>query len=212
MNEPVPSSNQQSGADARELRALGYAQELFRTMGGLEFRHLVLHHLDTHGGGDVVRARARDGGTGGDGLRVAARVAVHPGGRAVPGGARIIATDIGIHVPPGVASRRQRPGWLTAWFNITGQLSALAAIDYGCALFVTPLLGLPTPSEWLLLIYTAVLFITVILSSPDNVRAGKAMAGLTLLPGAWYVIDERTRFLGPAWASAHLNAGAGGRW
>ena len=34
-------------------------------------------------------------------------------------------------------------GWFTAWLNITGQLSALAAIDYGCALFVTPLLGLP---------------------------------------------------------------------
>jgi hypothetical protein len=27
-------SKQQTGADARELRALGYAQELFRTMGG----------------------------------------------------------------------------------------------------------------------------------------------------------------------------------
>ena len=33
-------------------------------------------------------------------------------------------------------------GWFTAWFNIIGQLAALAGIDYGCALFVTPLLGL----------------------------------------------------------------------
>ena len=24
-------------------------------------------------------------------------------------------------------------GWLTAWFNIVGQLAALAGIDYGCA-------------------------------------------------------------------------------
>ena len=39
-------------------------------------------------------------------------------------------------------------GWFTAWFNIIGQLAALAGIDYGCALFVTPLLGLaPTPAQ-----------------------------------------------------------------
>ncbi len=48
-------------------------------------------------------------------------------------------------------------GWFTAWFNIAGQLSALAGIDYGCALFLTPLLGLPTTSAWLFLVYAAVL-------------------------------------------------------
>jgi amino acid transporter len=34
MSESHESSRQQAGADARELHALGYAQELFRTMGG----------------------------------------------------------------------------------------------------------------------------------------------------------------------------------
>jgi amino acid transporter len=48
-------------------------------------------------------------------------------------------------------------GWFTAWFNIVGELSALAAIDYGCALFLTPLLGLPTTPKWLLLVYAAIL-------------------------------------------------------
>src|SRR5687767_3839161 len=48
-------------------------------------------------------------------------------------------------------------GWFTAWFNIAGQLSALAAIDYGCALFLTPLLGLPTTAGWLLFVYAAIL-------------------------------------------------------
>ena len=33
-------------------------------------------------------------------------------------------------------------GWFTAWFNIVGNLTVLAAVDYGCAQFVTPLLGL----------------------------------------------------------------------
>src|SRR6267154_2806538 len=48
-------------------------------------------------------------------------------------------------------------GWFTAWFNIIGQLAALAGIDYGCALFVTPLVGLPTTTPTVLIVYAAVL-------------------------------------------------------
>ncbi len=44
-----------------------------------------------------------------------------------------------------------------------------------------------------------VIFITVILSIPDNMRAGKTIAGLTILLGAWWMITERHRFQGPAW-------------
>ena len=44
-------------------------------------------------------------------------------------------------------------GWFTAWFNIVGQLAALAGIDYGCALFVTPLIGLPTTTANVLIVY-----------------------------------------------------------
>ena len=46
-----------------------------------------------------------------------------------------------------------------------------------------------------------VVFITVILSIPDGMRAGKAIAGLTILLGAWWVVSERHRFRGPAWAA-----------
>jgi amino acid transporter len=45
-----------------------------------------------------------------------------------------------------------------------------------------------------------VVFITAILSIPDGMRAGKTIAGLTILLGAWYVVSERHRFQGPAWA------------
>src|SRR5436309_7237701 len=48
-------------------------------------------------------------------------------------------------------------GWFPAWFNITGQLATLAAIDYGCALFVTPLAGLSTAPSTVLLVYAGVL-------------------------------------------------------
>jgi amino acid transporter len=44
-----------------------------------------------------------------------------------------------------------------------------------------------------------VAFITTILSVPDNMRAGKAIAGLTIVLAVWYVAAERRRFRGPAW-------------
>jgi L-asparagine transporter-like permease len=51
-----------------------------------------------------------------------------------------------------------------------------------------------------------VIFIAVILGMPDNMRAGRAMLGLTLLLAVWYFTRERYRFGGPAWASARLDA------
>ena len=44
-----------------------------------------------------------------------------------------------------------------------------------------------------------VIFMTVILSIPDGARAGKAMAGLTMLLGVWFAVSERRRFRGPSW-------------
>jgi len=46
-----------------------------------------------------------------------------------------------------------------------------------------------------------VVFITAILAIPDNARAGKTLAVLTVLLSAWYLLAERHRFRGPAWAT-----------
>ncbi len=48
-------------------------------------------------------------------------------------------------------------GWFTAWFNIVGQIAAIAGIDYGCATFVAPLLGLEATTNNLLMVYGAIL-------------------------------------------------------
>ncbi len=48
-----------------------------------------------------------------------------------------------------------------------------------------------------------VVFITAILAIPDNARAGKTMASLTVVLSAWYLLAERHRFRGPAWATRH---------
>jgi amino acid transporter len=44
-----------------------------------------------------------------------------------------------------------------------------------------------------------VLFITVILAIPDEMRAGKTMVALTIALAAWYQLAEKRRFKGPAW-------------
>jgi len=51
-----------------------------------------------------------------------------------------------------------------------------------------------------------VVFITVILSIPDGMRAGKAIAGLTILLSIWFALSERRRFRGPAWAAKQAEA------
>ncbi|MGH9935034.1 MAG: amino acid permease, partial [Blastocatellia bacterium] len=48
-------------------------------------------------------------------------------------------------------------GWFTAWFNIIGQIAAIAGIDYGCALFITPLIGLEATTRNLLIVYAVIL-------------------------------------------------------
>ncbi|HEY6293392.1 MAG TPA: amino acid permease [Terriglobia bacterium] len=48
-------------------------------------------------------------------------------------------------------------GWFTAWFNILGLIATIAGIDYGCAQFLMPLLGLPSSTAVLLAVYAVVL-------------------------------------------------------
>jgi amino acid transporter len=47
-----------------------------------------------------------------------------------------------------------------------------------------------------------VAFISVILSVPDNGRAGKTIAAVTVLLVLWYVLSERKRFAGPRWSAS----------
>jgi amino acid transporter len=48
-------------------------------------------------------------------------------------------------------------GWFTAWFVIVGYVTALAGIDYGCAQFLMPMLGLHSNTVNLLLLYAILL-------------------------------------------------------
>ena len=49
---------------------------------------------------------------------------------------------------------------------------------------------------------TEMAFISIILSLPDNFRAGKTVAAFIILLGIWYGARERKRFAGPAFLAA----------
>ena len=55
-----------------------------------------------------------------------------------------------------------------------------------------------------------VAFISVILSLPDGMRAGKTIVGFTVLLVLGYTISERKRFKGPAWKGGEEGWGDGG--
>src|SRR5262245_1813971 len=158
-NDHDPSSDHdQRRADARDLHALGYAQELFRTMGG--FSNFAISFsiisiltgavtLYEHGlvmGGPAEMALGWPLVTLFT-LTVALSMAELASSLPTSGTMYHWACRLG----------GKGWGWFTAWFNIIGQLATLAGIDYGCALFVTPLMGLPTGAGSVLAVYAAIL-------------------------------------------------------
>lgn len=49
-------------------------------------------------------------------------------------------------------------GWMTAWLNLIGLVAAIAGIDYGCAQFMTPLLGLAETPMNFLFVFAVLIF------------------------------------------------------
>ena len=151
-------SDQQLTRDARELGALGYAQELFRTMGGFSNFAISFSIISILTGAVTLYEH---------GLTMGGPAEMAFGWPLVSVFTLMVAlsmAELASSLPTSGAMYHWASrlggtgwGWFTAWFNIAGQLSALAAIDYGCALFVTPLLGLPTTRGWLLVVYAAIL-------------------------------------------------------
>jgi amino acid transporter len=144
--------------DVRELNALGYAQELFRTMGGFSNFAISFSIISILTGAVTLYSHGLIMGGPAEmafgwplvsvfTLAVAVSMAELASSMPTSGAMYHWACRLG----------GKGWGWFTAWFNIVGQLAALAGIDYGCALFVTPLAGLPTTTGNVLMVYAAVL-------------------------------------------------------
>ena len=144
--------------DARELGALGYAQELFRTMGGFSNFAISFSIISILTGAVTLYEH---------GLTMGGPAEMAFGWPLVSVFTLAVAlsmAELASSLPSSGAMYHwacrlggKGWGWFTAWFNITGQLATLAAIDYGCALFVAPLAGLSTATSTVLLVYAGVL-------------------------------------------------------
>jgi amino acid transporter len=145
--------------DIRELNALGYAQELFRTMGGFSNFAISFSIISILTGAVTLYSHGLTMGGPAEmafgwplvslfTLAVAVSMAELASSMPTSGAVYHWACLLG----------GKGWGWFTAWFNIVGQLAALAGIDYGCALFVTPLIGLAPAPSTVLIVYAAILF------------------------------------------------------
>jgi amino acid transporter len=145
--------------DIRELNALGFAQELFRTMGGFSNFAISFSIISILTGAVTLYSH---------GLTMGGPAEMAFGWPLVSLftlGVAVSMAELASSMPTSGAMYHwacllggKGCGWFTAWFNIVGQLAALAGIDYGCALFVTPLIGLsPAPAN-VLIVYAAILF------------------------------------------------------
>jgi len=150
------STDTQLRDDARELRALGYAQELFRSIGGFSNFALSFSIISILTGAVTLYQY---------GLMMGGPAQMAVGWPLVAVFTMAVAlslAELASAVPTAGAMYHWASrlggktwGWFTAWFNIAGQLAAIAGIDYGAALFVTPLLGLPPTS--ILAVYACIL-------------------------------------------------------
>ncbi len=144
--------------DTRELNALGYAQELFRTMGGFSNFAISFSIISILTGAVTLYSH---------GLVMGGPAEMAFGWPLVSLFTLAVAlsmAELASSIPTSGAvyhwARRLGGagwGWFTACFNIVGQLATLAGIDYGCALFVTPLVGLQTTTANVLIVYAGVL-------------------------------------------------------
>ena len=155
----TPANHKPDAAeDARELHRLGYAQELFRTMGGFSNFALSFSIISILTGAVTLY---------GHGLTMGGPAEMAWGWPLVTVFTLAVAlsmAELASALPTSGAMYHWSArlggkgwGWFTAWFNIVGNLTLLAGVDYGCALFVTPLLGLDASTRNLLSVYAVIL-------------------------------------------------------
>ena len=79
-------------------------------------------------------------------------------------------------------------GWFTGWFNLVGQIAVTAAIDYGAAIFTTSLLNLWFPSlpntrHAIFVTFTVIIALHLVI----NLLGVKLLAGLNSISAWWHM-------------------------
>jgi amino acid transporter len=158
MADSVDNLPHDAREDARELSKLGYAQELLRTVGGYSNFAISFSIISILTGAVTLY---------GHGLRMGGPAEMALGWPLVTLFTLAVVlsmAELASALPTSGAMYHwscmlggKGWGWFTAWFNIIGQVAAIAGIDYGCAQFVTPLIGLDATTNNILIVYAMIL-------------------------------------------------------
>jgi amino acid transporter len=175
--------------DEKLLHRLGYAQELFRAMGGFQNFAISFTIISILAG--CLTSYVIAFGQGGP-------IAVTWGWLIVGLMSSIVAlsmAEIASAYPTAGglyywASKLGSPawGWFTGWFNLVGQIAVTAAIGYGLAIFSTALLNYwfdyPNTKEYVYLAYAVVLLAALVL----NLFKVSVTAMLNTISAYWHMI------------------------
>ena len=162
MSDPGPSK---PASDQEVLHQFGYAQQLLRDMGGFSNFAVSFSIISILTGAVTLY---------GTGLNAGGPVVMGLGWPLVTLFVLFVAAsmaELASAIPTSGAlyhwaSLLGGPGWgwLTAWLNLIGLIATIAGIDYGCAQFMAPLLGLPETPWSFMLVFTVLLLSHAVLN------------------------------------------------
>src|SRR5262245_16929367 len=175
--------------DERILHRMGYAQELFRAMGGFQNFAISFTIISILAG--CLTSYYIAFGQGGP-------IAITWGWLLVGLMSTIVAlamAEIASAFPTAGglyywASRLGSPawGWFTGWFNLIGQVAVTAAIGYGLATFGTALLNFwfsyPNEKEWIYVLYAIFLLAALVI----NLLNVQITALLNTVSAYWHMV------------------------
>ncbi|NDD30199.1 MAG: amino acid permease [Proteobacteria bacterium] len=158
MSEELTRETEEARRDAAELSRMGYAQELFRDMGGFSNFALSFSLISIITGITQLYDF---------GLKMGGPFEMLVGWPVVTTFSLFVAlsmAELASAFPTSGAMYHwacklggAHWGWLTAWLNIVGLVTLVAAVDYGCAQFALPLIGVEGTSLNLLATYALIL-------------------------------------------------------
>src|SRR3954471_16476624 len=209
--------------DARTLHRLGYAQVLYREMGGFANFAISFTIISILAGCLTSYYIAFQWG---------GPVAVTWGWLLVGGFCIIVSLAMGevastYPTAGGLyywASKLGSPawGWFTGWFNLVGQVAVTAAIGYGLAIFATSLLDLlfdyPNTSGWIFVTYSVCVLLAVLINmfrvqitaTLNTVSAWWHMAGVLVIVAILIVVPDHHQSAGYVFGETINNSGFSG--
>lgn len=190
MSSEAPGVHGHHDEDAQTLHKLGYAQVLYREMGGFSNFAISFTIISILAGCLTSYFIAFDNG---------GPIAITWGWLIVGFFVVLIAMAMGevaSAMPTAGAiyywsSKLGSPawGWFSGWFNLIGQIGVTAAIDYGAAIFWTSLMNLWFPSvgtdtHTVFITFTAIMAAHLLL----NLNGVKLLGSLNSLSAWWHMV------------------------